>query len=118
MFFLNFCRIFWSSCLRGIYRYLYKELSEQNQDLWEFQTQCTEIEEAVEAARMDRWVQSFTSQNFDSRLASVAQQISAEDLTAPQPLEGQRMSHGLAQSEPSGKLVRKKVDNFLSYKKF
>ena len=117
-FFLNFCRIFWSSCLRGIYRYLYKELSEQNQDLWEFQTQCTEIEEAVEAARMDRWVQSFTSQNFDSRLASVAQHISAEDLTAPQPLEGQRMSHGLAQSEPSGKLVRKKVDNFLSYKKF
>ena len=127
-FFLNFCRIFWSSCLRGIYRYLYKELSEQNQDLWEFQTQCTEIEEAVEAARMDRWVQSFTSQNFDSRLASVAQhdsrlasvaqQISTEDLTAPQPLEGQRISHGLAQSEPSGKLVRKKVDNFLSYKKF
>ena len=67
---------------------------------------------------MDRWVQSFTSQNFDSRLASVAQhdsrlasvaqQISAEDLTAPQPLEGQRMSHGLAQSGPSGKLVRKK----------
>ena len=126
-FLLNFCRIFWSSCLRGIYRYLYKELSEQNQDLWEFQTQCTEIEEAVEAARMDRWVQSFASQNYDSRLvsaaqrdsrlasvaphdsrlANVAQQTSAEDLTALRPPEGQRMSHGLALSEPSGKLVRK-----------
>ena len=108
-FFLNFCRIFWSSCLRGIYRYLYKELSEQNQDLWEFQTQCTEIEEAVEAARMDRWVQNFTLHDFDGRLAGVAQQISAEVLTSPQPLKDRRMFHGLAQGEPTGKLVRKKL---------
>ena len=112
-FFLDFCRIFWSSCLRGIYRYLYRELSDHNQDLWEFQTQCSEIEEAVEAARMDRWVHNFASQPSESRAPSLAQRNPAENKTACQPLEDQRISHSLAQSEPSGKLVRKKVDNFL-----
>ena len=91
----------------GIYRYLYRELFDHNQDLWEFQTQCTEIEEAVEAARMDRWVQNFASQTSESRAPSLAQRIPAEDLTACRPLEDQRISHSLAQSEPSGKLVRK-----------
>ena len=112
-FFLDFCRIFWSSCLRGIYRYLYRELSDHNQDLWEFQTQCSEIEEAVEAARMDRWMHNFASQPSESRAPSLAQRNTAENKTACQPLEDQRISHSLAQSEPSGKLVRKKVDNFL-----
>ena len=112
-FFLDFCRIFWSSCLRGIYRYLYRELSDHNQDLWEFQTQCSEIEEAVEAARMDRWMHNFASQPSESRAPSLAQRNTAENKTACQPLEDQRISHSLAQSEPSGKLVRKKVDDFL-----
>lgn len=112
-FFLDFCRIFWSSYLRGIYRYLYRELSDHNQDLWEFQTQCSEIEEAVEAARMDRWVHNFASQPSESRAPSLAQRNSAVNKTACQPLEDQRMSHSLAPSEPSGKLVQKKVDDFL-----
>ena len=88
-------------------------MSDHNQDLWEFQTQCSEIEEAVEAARMDRWMHNFASQPSESRAPSLAQRNPAENMTACQPLEDQRISHSLAQSEPSGKLVRKKVDDFL-----